>query len=489
MSPKLQSTERFYLVTIGWFFLVIVVECDGTINVSLSYPVKTKRKNKMRSSLRICAKTLLSNTKKQSIAPLQLGLKLSVNQPRHQARNFSSSTLCLDQEYTRPNGDSVIFAPSQNAIGVNSLNNLGVFVTSLGGKKPLIVTDKPLVQLGLVKQVTNVLDKMNIPYAIFSEVQPNPTVKNVEEGLKVLTQNGCDSLISVGGGSVHDCAKAIGLVKSNGGKIQDYEGLDKSKNKLCPYIAINTTAGTAAEMTRFSIITNEETHVKMAIVDKNVTPSISINDPVLMTKQPPFLTACTGLDALTHAVEAYVSTAANPVTDACALMAIELIGQYLSKAVANGNDIDARDKMCYAQFLAGLAFNNASLGYVHAIAHQLGGLYNEPHGYCNAILLPSVMKFNILSSAQKLKRVAVTLGENVEGLSDYEAAEKAVRSVLKLRALCGIPNGLTDNKKIKKADFPLLADHALKDVCGFTNPRVATKQDIINILEEAYNGF
>lgn len=334
------------------------------------------------------------------------------------------------------------------------------------------------------------MEKAGISFVIFDNVQPNPTVSNVNEGLKIMQKESCDGIVSIGGGSVHDCAKGIGLVKGNGGKIEDYEGLDKSKKPICPYVAVNTTAGTAAELTRFSIITNEVTRVKMAIVDKNITPTLSLNDPVLMMKQPPFLTACTGLDALTHAIEAYVSTAANPITDACALMAIELIGEHLSKAVANGSDIYAREKMCYAQFLAGLAFNNASLGYVHAIAHQLGGYYNLPHGFCNAILLPSVMKFNIPAHAKKLARVAKTLGvKNVDNMSDYDAAYEAVKAVCKLRELVGIPSGLNGEKIVKREDFDVLADHALKDVCGFTNPRVATKKDIIAILEESYKGL
>ncbi|KAL9652862.1 hypothetical protein ABK040_010894 [Willaertia magna] len=432
----------------------------------------------------IVAKHLKSNKTTKFALIQHLG---SINQMKH----FSvKNNMSFDQVYTKPNNDTIFFMPAQNAIGVNSLaNNLGNYIKSLNCKKPLIVTDKPLREVGIVGMVTQVLDSQNIPYEIFDKVQPNPTVKNVEEGLSLMNSSNCDCLISLGGGSAHDCCKAIGLVKENGGKIQDYEGLDKSAKRVCPYIAINTTAGTAAEMTRFSIITDEERKVKMAIVDKNVTPNMSINDPVLMMKQPPFLTACTGLDALTHAIEAYVSTISNPLSDACALQAIELISKHLTKAVANGQDINAREAMCYAQFLAGMAFNNASLGYVHAIAHQLGGFYNMAHGLCNALLLPSVMKFNILPQAQKLKRVAATLGEDVSGLTDYEGAERAVQAVLKLRTLCGIPNGLKEFKEVKKEDFGLLADHALKDVCGFTNPRVATKKDIIGILEESYNGL
>lgn len=188
--------------------------------------------------------------------------------------------------------------------------------------------------------------------------------------------------------------KALQFVAANGGKIADYEGLDRSAKPQLPLISINTTAGTASEMTRFCIITDEARHIKMAIVDKHVTPILSVNDAALMAGMPPKLTAATGMDALTHAVEAYVSTAATPITDAQALMAAELIGRYLRRAVANGKDEEAREQMAYAQFLAGMAFNNASLGYVHAMAHQLGGFYDLPHGVCNAVLLPHVQAFN-----------------------------------------------------------------------------------------------
>ncbi len=199
-----------------------------------------------------------------------------------------------------------------------------------------------------------------------------------------LKEGKCDFVVSLGGGSPHDCAKGIALCATNGGHIRDYEGVDRSAKPQLPLVAINTTAGTASEMTRFCIITDESRHVKMAIVDRNVTPLMSVNDPALMVAMPKGLTAATGMDALTHAIEAYVSTAATPITDACAIKAIELISANLRLAVRDGADLKARENMAYAQFLAGMAFNNASLGYVHAMAHQLGGFYDLPHGVCNA---------------------------------------------------------------------------------------------------------
>lgn len=247
--------------------------------------------------------------------------------------------------------------------------------------------------------------------------EPNPRDTNVEDGLKVFNAEGCDSLVSLGGGSAHDCCKGIGIVAANGGNIRDYEGIDVGKNNLVPYIAINTTAGTASEITRFCIITDTSRHVKMAILDWRCTPDISINDPKLMVGMPPSLTAATGMDAMTHAVEAYVSTIATPMTDSTALLAITMIQKYLPQAVANGTNMVARDKMAYAQYLAGAAFNNASLGYVHAMAHQLGGFYDLPHGVCNAVLLPHVEDFNTIACMDRFVDIAKALGENTHGLT------------------------------------------------------------------------
>lgn len=250
-------------------------------------------------------------------------------------------------------------------------------------------------------------------------------------------------------------------------------------------VAINTTAGTASEITRFCIITDTSRHVKMAIVDWRVTPQIAINDPKLMVGMPPSLTAATGMDALTHAIEAYVSTNANPLTDAAALMAITMITQYLPKAVANGTYMKARDKMAYGQYLAGIAFNNASLGYVHAMAHQLGGFYNLPHGVCNAILLPHVEEFNLIGNMNCFRDIAKAMGENIEGLSATEAAKKAIHAIRQLSEQVGIPKDLR-SLGVKEEDFEIMAENAMKDVCQLTNPRKATKEQVIGIYKAAY---
>ncbi|MBE7215565.1 L-threonine dehydrogenase [Shewanella benthica] len=376
------------------------------------------------------------------------------------------------------------YIPSVNVLGKGAVDDAIGDIKTLGFQRALIVTDKPLVEIGLVGQVAEKLGAAGIVTTIFDGVQPNPTCGNVEAGLKLLRSHDCDFVVSLGGGSPHDCAKGIALVATNGGSIKDYEGLDMSAKPQLPLVAINTTAGTASEMTRFCIITDEARHIKMAIVDKHTTPILSVNDPELMLAKPAGLTAATGMDALTHAIEAYVSIAANPITDACAIKAIELIKANLIEAVDNGQNIDARDQMAYAQFLAGMAFNNASLGYVHAMAHQLGGFYDLPHGVCNALLLPHVQQYNAQVAAPRLKDVAKAMGVDVSAMSDDQGATAAIEAIKTLAIAVKIPENLT-LLGVKAEDIPTLADNALKDACGFTNPKQATHAEICQIFTNA----
>lgn len=376
------------------------------------------------------------------------------------------------------------FIPSVNVLGKGAVDDAIGDIKTLGFKRALIVTDKPLVNIGLVGEVAEKLGQNGITSTVFDGVQPNPTVGNVEAGLALLKANQCDFVISLGGGSPHDCAKGIALVATNGGSIKDYEGLDKSTKPQLPLVAINTTAGTASEMTRFCIITDEARHIKMAIVDKHTTPILSVNDPELMLKKPASLTAATGMDALTHAVEAYVSIAANPITDACAIKAIELIQGNLVNAVKQGQDIEAREQMAYAQFLAGMAFNNASLGYVHAMAHQLGGFYDLPHGVCNALLLPHVQEYNAKVVPDRLKDIAKAMGVDVANMTDEQGAAAAIAAIKALSVAVNIPENLT-LLGVKAEDIPTLAENALKDACGFTNPKQATHEEICQIFTNA----
>jgi len=382
------------------------------------------------------------------------------------------------------------FIPSVTLIGIGAAKEIPAKIKALGGSKPLIVTDKGITGAGITKQITNLLDEAKMAYVVYDDTIPNPTDKNVHDGVDAYKNNGCDSLITLGGGSSHDCGKGVGLVVANGGTIHDYEGVDKSSNPMPPYVAVNTTAGTASEMTRFCIITDTSRKVKMAIVDWRVTPGVALDDPLLMMGMPPALTAATGMDALTHAVEAYVSTIATPMTDSAAEKAIELIATHLRPAVANGADITAREGMCYAQYLAGMAFNNASLGHVHAMAHQLGGFYDLPHGECNAILLPHVSRFNLIAKLDRFAKIAVLLGEDITGLSIREAAECALEAIQQLSSDIGIPSGLIElgkryGKEVKAEDIETMTGNAQKDACGLTNPRTPSDADVKAIYTAA----
>lgn len=377
------------------------------------------------------------------------------------------------------------YIPTVTLMGIGAHKQTGERVKMLGCKKPLIVTDKGIVKAGIAEKIAGLVRKdAQAEAVIFDKTIPNPTDKNAHDGLEVYKKNGCDSIISLGGGSPHDCGKAVGILARNGGKIHDYEGIDKSAQPMPPFIAINTTAGTASEMTRFCIITDTKRKIKMAIVDWRVTPNVAINDPLLMAGMPPSLTAATGMDALTHAVEAYVSTIATPVTDACAIKAIELIAQHLRAAVANGGDMVARDGMAYAEYLGGMAFNNASLGHVHAMAHQLGGFYDLPHGVCNAILLPAVERFNLMAKLDRFVDIAFAMGENVDGLAPRAAAEKALEAIKTLSKDVGIPSGLKE-LGVKEADLKIMAENAQKDACGLTNPRCPSLNEVIQIYKWA----
>ncbi|GAB4816336.1 hypothetical protein N2152v2_003382 [Parachlorella kessleri] len=390
----------------------------------------------------------------------------------------------MGYHHAQAEGGYAFFMPNVSLIGPNSLQAAGERMKKLNFKKALIVTDEFMSKSGAVGVITDMLQSIGMEYELYDKVVPNPTDKGVEAGLELLHKKGCDCIVSFGGGSSHDNAKAIGIVASNGGTIHDYEGIDVAPKPMMPLISINTTAGTASEMTRFCIITDSSRHVKMAIVDSKCTPTIAVDDPNLMVKMPKGLTAATGMDAMTHAVEAYVSTISNPLTDASSLHAIRLISTYLRRAVANGGDMQARDMMSYAQFLAGMAFNSASLGYVHAMAHQLGGFYDLPHGVCNAVLLPVVQEFN----AKQVPELYIDMAEAL-GHKDVKSADQAVSAVLgsirKLSSDVGIPKNLKE-LGVKPEDFDVLAENALKDACGFTNPRPATHADIVALFRQAY---
>ncbi len=374
--------------------------------------------------------------------------------------------------------------PKVALMGAGCVKEIGKHAKDLGATKALIVSGKSKHGERLALDIYKILKDAGLEGTIFPGADPNPTDTSVMEGAEIYRKEDCNLIIAVGGGSPMDCAKAIGIVVYNGGLINDYEGVGKVTKGIPPLITVNTTAGTASEMTSFTIITDTKRHIKMAIVDPRITPDIAVNDPELMVSMPPALTAATGMDALTHAVEAYVSTMATPTTDAAAIKSIELISKYLREAVAHGEDVKTRDMMAHAEYLAGIAFNNASLGYVHSMAHQLGGLYDLPHGVCNAILLPYVEAYNKQVVPERFADIARAMGEKVEGLSHEEAAERAIEAIRKLALDIGIPSGLKE-LGAKEEDLELLAENAMQDVCRLTNPRELSKEDIIEIYRKA----
>ena len=382
---------------------------------------------------------------------------------------------------------SVFYVPAVNLIGRGVINEFGSHVKELGFKKALIVTDHYIASSDILPKVTAPLQVDGIEYIVFEDVDPNPSCKNVLDGLAVLKENNCDFIVSVGGGSPQDAASCISIMATNGGKPQDYEGLHKSKEKGLPVVAINTTAGTSAEITINYVITDEERKVKMVMVDKNSLALISVNDPELMLSKPADLTAATGMDALTHAIEALVTPGAYDVTKKLSIGAIELIKEYLPRAVANGQDIVAREAMVNAIFLGGMSFNNAGLGYVHSMAHQLGAVYHLPHGVCCAMLLPVVERENAKRVPAAFRNVAKALGLHTEGKSDTECAEYAISEIEKLSETVGIPKKLTElDIKEEEFDFEYLSKNALIDACAPGNPFMPTLEETIAFYKELF---
>ena len=379
--------------------------------------------------------------------------------------------------------EHVFYVPATNIMGRGCINTIGEHIHSLGFKKALLVTDKFLSNSPILSKVTKPLDEIGVEYVVFDNVKPNPTVGNVEEGLALLKEKECDFIISLGGGSPQDAASGISILATNGGKMQDYEGMHKTKEKAMPVVAINTTAGTSAEITINYVITDEVRGVKMIMIDKNSLALMSVNDPELMVDKPANLTAATGIDALTHSIEALVTPGAYPVTDVMAEAAVKLIFENLPTAVRDGHNLDARENMVYAIFLAGMAFNNAGLGYVHAMAHQLGGLYDLPHGVCNAMLLPIVERENAKVVPKRFRRIAEVIGMNIDGKSDQACADYVIEQIKALSKEVGIPEKLSE-LGVNEVDLDKLAENSLLDACAGANPYLPTKEETIEMFKE-----
>ena len=370
--------------------------------------------------------------------------------------------------------------------GRGSLRMLGPEVRKLKVRKALIVTDGFLAKSGAADRVRNVLEEHGALCELFDGVQPNPTVQVVNACIDQAKNCGAELLVAVGGGSAIDTAKATSIVLANGGKVEDYEGINKSQRPGIPVAVVNTTAGTGSECTTFYIVTDPSRGSKMAMIDPNCMVTVAVNDIDFMISMPPKLTASTGLDALTHAIEAACATGANPYTDHDAYWAISAVTEYLPRAVHDGTDQEAREMMAYAENIAGMAFSNAGLGMVHAMAHALGGHSNLPHGVCNAVLLPYVLRYNSRDSEirRRLTRIAQAMH------LPEQSPEAVILKTHELAVELGIPATLREAAagKVSPDAFPVLADLAVHDSCMGTNLITPTQQEVIETYENAWNG-
>jgi len=379
--------------------------------------------------------------------------------------------------------------------GPGALKNGAGRLRDVGYKRPLLVTDSGVAKLDFFAQLLGHLKEEKIDLVLYDHTQPNPPDTQIHEGAAIYKKERCDCLIAVGGGSPIDCAKAIGVIAANGGRIQDYALPSGRVPKPIPYLAaIPTTAGSGSECTAAAIVTNTGgRHYKMTIMDPHLLPSLAVVDPMIMLGLPPGLTAATGLDALTHSVEAYIAKQANDYTNGLALGSIRLIFKYLPRAVADGRDLEARERMAYAQTMAGLAFNSAGLGLVHALSHPLSAIYDIPHGAANALLLPWVMDFNLIAAMDKMADIAVAAGESVAGLSARSAAAVAPKAVRRLTDDLDMIANISDAAAARgktadfKADAEALVKDATEDVFRAFNPRASSPDDIRAIYAQCWS--
>ncbi|MBR5775317.1 MAG: lactaldehyde reductase [Bacteroidaceae bacterium] len=369
--------------------------------------------------------------------------------------------------------------------GPGARKELPEVLTRMGVKKALVTSDKGLIKVGTTKMVTDVLDEMGFPYDIYSEIKPNPTVTNVKQGVEAFKASGADCIIAIGGGSSMDTAKGIGIVANNPefGDIVSLEGCAPTKNKSVPIIALPTTAGTGAEVTINYVIIDEERQAKMVCVDPNDIPAVAIVDPELMYSLPKGLTAATGMDALTHAIEGYITKGAWIMSDMYELQAIKMIAENLPIAVEEPTNPVGREGMALAQYIAAQAFSNVGLGLVHGMAHPMGSLHDIPHGVANALLLPTIMEFNMPTRIEKYGVIAQHMGVDTAGMTPEEAAQAAVDAVRALSVRVGIPQHLSEIG-ITEADIPALAAQAITDVCTPGNPRDVTEAEIIELYKK-----
>mgnify|MGYP004533326941 FL=1 len=373
--------------------------------------------------------------------------------------------------------------------GKGAREELAPEIKNRGFKKAFVVTDKSLAECGVINKVTDVLERAGIPFEVYSEVKPNPTIKNVTDGIEACKRSGADVIVAVGGGSSIDTAKGISIVMTNPDRadIVSLNGASNTVNKGMPVIALPTTAGTAAEVTINYVITDEEREIKMVCVDPHDIPIMAIVDSDLMATMPKSLASATGMDALTHAVEGYITKAHNTMSDMFHMKAIKLIFKYLSSAV-NEKDEEAIEMMGLAQYIAGMGFSNVGLGIVHSMAHQLGAVYDTPHGLANAILLPTVMRFNgeDPATAQRFREILCEIGRpDAANLNDQDVINTFVWMISELSKSVGITQRVRD-VGAKEEDFEMLADKAMQDPCKPGNPREVSKEDFIELFRKAF---
>lgn len=372
--------------------------------------------------------------------------------------------------------------------GYGAKNEVITEAKTRGFKKALIVTDADLVKFGVVKKITDLLDKNNMAYAVYDKVKANPSVNVVKEGVEAFKQAGADYMIAIGGGSPQDTAKGIGIIINNPefADVVSLEGVAPTKHKSVPVIAIATTAGTAAETTINYVITDEEKRRKFVCVDPHDIPVVAIVDPEMMSSMPKGLTAATGMDALTHAIEGYTTLASWELADTLNLKAIEIISRSLRKAVEN--DPKGREDMALGQYMTGMAFSNVGLGVVHGMAHPLSAFYNTPHGVANAVLLPYVMEFNAPYTGEKFREIARAMGvKGVDNMTQEEYRKAAIDAVKQLKKDVNIPETLKDIN-VKEEDLEALSDAAMADVCTGGNPRTCNKELVLEVYKKAFYG-
>lgn len=376
------------------------------------------------------------------------------------------------------------FVSPEIIFGVGARKSVANYARTFGARKVLVVSDPGVVAAGWLDEICDLLSEANIEYTTFTDVSPNPRANEVMNGAQVYQEAQCNVIVAIGGGSPMDCAKGIGIVSANGKHILDYEGIDTIHLPIPPLIFIPTTAGTSADVSQFAIISDPIEKIKISIVSKAVVPDVSLIDPETTITMDPFLSACTGIDALVHAIEAFVSTGSGPLTDMHALDAMRLINENIVTLVANPHDIKTREQIMLGSMKAGLAFSNAILGAVHAMSHSLGGYLDLPHGLCNAMLLEHVIDFNYKEAHERFKVVAETLGIDTRGLNTAQIQSRLMNTVITLKKDVGLTQKMAESG-VHISDIPILSDHALLDPCILTNPRKSNKRDVAAVYEEA----